>query len=719
MIITSFALTPENIKTILEKINEDQSSCLSQRSLLLLEEILGTVVKRLPGKKVVLRIWKRQEQGSVSLRIHGSFVNLFEDNMGDDDEESVQQQARIQLFLNSTDRITQRYSVVVKNNYILIHEPRIGYSNEEKIDAFYAGQHGQQPTPVEQVFFFMKLHKGAFFVSFLNRVMKSAPHIVIPIVTSNLINMVISGGSTPIWNTALLVNILSAIGSLALNVLAAWIDGMVFLGVIHEIEGELRLAMVRKLQNLSIAYHNGKQTGVLTNKIMMDVEHIQMIYSGFVGEFFQIFAYVTAAIVMTIRSSPFMTIFYLFSVPTALLVASIFRKPSGEKNRVYRLELEKTNAALSEMLDMIPLTRAHGLANNENHRMDRFLTRVKVSATRLDTMNSLFGALSFVSLQLFQIIYLVFSVWMAGRGMISAGSIALFQSYFSTIVNRVNTITNHIPQLNRGLESFRSISEILCAKDTEYSGNRKPERNFRGEIVFQNVSYRYPDSSSDVLNHLSLTIPANSSVAFVGDSGSGKSTVLGLITGLLYPREGQVLLDGIDLKELDMTAYRHHISIVPQESMLFSGTLYENLSYGVSYLTRDMVKSALRTVGLDDFVDSDDGLDSRVEEGGSNFSGGQRQRLALARALLRHPRILILDEFTSALDNQSEQKVMETVKKILGSCTVVMVSHRLDTVRMLDSIVMLQGGCVAEQGNFEELMARKGAFYELYTKTSG
>jgi len=220
------------------------------------------------------------------------------------------------------------------------------------------------------------------------------------------------------------------------------------------------------------------------------------------------------------------------------------------------------------------------------------------------------------------------------------------------------------------------------------------------------VTFHHPGAEESVIDYLSFRIPAGKSVAFIGPSGSGKSTIMNLITGLLQKESGEILIDGVEIDRIRKSSYRRQIAVVPQKTVLFAGTLWENLVYGQNYVTHDDVTEVLRRIGLDDVVASlPEGLDSKVTELGSNFSGGQQQRIAIARALLRRPRILLLDEATSALDSESEKQVQRAIDGMMGVCTMIMIAHRLTTVRKCDLIFRLEKGKgITVYNSYDEMM---------------
>ena len=264
------------------------------------------------------------------------------------------------------------------------------------------------------------------------------------------------------------------------------------------------------------------------------------------------------------------------------------------------------------------------------------------------------------------------------------------------------------------MEALSSVSEIMNAKDVEMNTGKKTIHEIDGNVEFDHVSYRYPDSPEFVVKDFNLAVKSGECIAVVGASGSGKSTIMNLIIGFLVPTEGRVLIDGKPLTELNLSEYRHHISVVPQNSILFSGTVRENITYGLSGYSEEQLNKVVEMANLNEFVNElPQGLDTRIGENGDKLSGGQKQRITIARALIRDPRILILDEATSALDNISEYHVQKAIASSIKGRTTFIVAHRLSTIRDADRIVVMERGVAVEIGTYEELMEKKGKFYEL------
>jgi ATP-binding cassette subfamily B protein len=294
------------------------------------------------------------------------------------------------------------------------------------------------------------------------------------------------------------------------------------------------------------------------------------------------------------------------------------------------------------------------------------------------------------------------------------GDIVLYQSMFAQISGGVSNLTALIPMFASGKEALSSISEIMSVTDVENNFGKKDVPQIKGDVKFENVSYNFPNTEQNVIDNFSLDVKAGECIAVVGASGSGKSTMMNMIIGFLKPVTGSLFIDGKSIEDVNLSEYRHHISVFLQNSILFSGSIRDNITYGLPCYKEEDLQRVVEMANLNEFVkELPNGLDTIIGEHGDKLSGGQKQRITIARALIRNPKILILDEATSALDNISEYHVQKAISSSIRGRTTFIVAHRLSTIRDADRIVVMDNGVAVEIGTFEELMAKKGKFYEL------
>jgi ATP-binding cassette subfamily B protein len=483
---------------------------------------------------------------------------------------------------------------------------------------------------------------------------------------------------------------------------------------VRDMERTLRSALVVRLQQLSIAFHDRTETGRLQAKVLRDVEQVQM-FCMLAGEFgaVAVMSVVIAAGVTAVRQ-PRMLIFYAVLAPLITGLRALFQRRIDRHNTAFRSEVERMSAEVTEMLNMIPVVRAHGLEEEAARRMEAQFGEVNQRGRRLDTVNALFGSSAFVTFQLSMVLGLIVLSWFRFRNWISTGDIVLYQSLFSMIVMSVAQLLNIYPQLARGIESVRSIGEVLECPDIEHNRGRRTVESLDGQVQFEGITFSYDRSGAPAIQGFSLDVRPGECIALVGPSGAGKSTLMQLLIGFRRPQKGRIRFDGQDMEELDMRTARRFISVVPQETILFSGTIRENVTYGLRDVSAEKLRSVIAAANLTEMVDSlPQGLETRIGEDGALLSGGQRQRIAIARALIRDPRILVLDEATSSLDAGSEKKVQEAIDHAVQNRTTFIVAHRLSTIRRADRIVVLKEGQIAETGSYSDLMARRGLFFEM------
>ena len=544
-------------------------------------------------------------------------------------------------------------------------------------------------------------------------IIKHSPVILLPIVTSYIINFVAYPGEYSL--TVMIAFIITMVLLILLNIPMNTLYTKCYCSVMRKVEAGLRGAMVRKLQQLSISFHKEMQSGRIQSKLMRDVETVHTLSAQLFVTIPALLLNAGSALIIVVSKNLTVFAFFVMCIPSSILLARFFRKKMASTNKDYRVNMENTSAKLMDMVVMTEITRAHALEDREVKKLSLSLKDVANSGLRVDVTQSKFGACSWAVTQIFQLGCLVFSSLMAFKGFIQVGDISLYQSYFSSITGQISSFLALLPIITKGLDSVSSIGEILSATDVEDNTNKVQIDKLEGRYEFKDVAFSY-DADQRLLNGLSLDVRAGETIAFVGESGCGKTTTLNLVLGFYLSTGGQVLVDGKDITDIDLHSYRSHIAIVPQNSVLFTGTIRENITYGVENATADDIARAIEAAQLTNLINSlPEGIDTMLTEHGANLSGGQRQRISIARAIIRNPSVIIFDEATSALDSVSEREIQKAIDNLTTNRTTFIVAHRLSTIRNADRIAVLKGGVCVEIGSYDELMAKKGLFYQMQT----
>ena len=578
----------------------------------------------------------------------------------------------------------------------------------EQDDRFVAYYRKYKDRPLMVLLGLYKGQYHRFLISSFFYLIKHSPALFSPLLLANVINGVLEGGKTA--ERAIVVNVGIWLFLLLIHVPANYMHAKYKSMLTRGTEAGLRAALVQKLSELSILYHIRTQSGKLQSKIIRDVEAIETLSSQLFINVVNITMNTVIVLSITAVKNRIILLFFILVAPIASITIRSFRKRIQKANQNYRLEMEETSARVMEMVEMVPATRAHALEEVERGRMVRQLEETAEKGYRLDMIQSNFGAVGWVVFQVFQALCLGFTAFMALRGYIKVGDITFYQSSFTSVVNQVTAILNLLPIITKGLESISSVGEVLTSEEVEQNEGKEQLTELNGEFAFRHVGYQYPNTEEPVLKDVTLDVPAGKTVAVVGESGSGKTTLISLIIGFMAPTKGNILIDGKDITEIDLKSYRRFISVVPQTPLLFTGTLRDNITYGLESATEEQISQAIDAADLRKLVDElPAGLDTRLEEHGANLSGGQRQRIAIARAIIRDPKVILLDEATSALDVISEREIQQALNRLIKDRTTFVVAHRLSTIR----IIVMDHGVIAEQGTYSQLMEQQGVFYHM------
>jgi subfamily B ATP-binding cassette protein MsbA len=481
------------------------------------------------------------------------------------------------------------------------------------------------------------------------------------------------------------------------------------------VANDLRLRTYHHLQQLSLKYYSGHDTGTLLSTITADVQTIQAFASSStLGILVDLFTIVGMLGVMFWLNWDFALIVVALT-PVMLLLISRFKKAVKKATREVRKQQSNIVQVVEQDLQSMRVIKAFGRQDLEIEELTEVSKATVEASLRARKVKALLSPLVTVTVSLCTAFVLWRSSALMLRGEMTAGALTVFLYYLANFFKPVQDLakmTNSIAQTAVGVERVRAILE---ADDVI---PEKPDASdpqpFRGDVKFQNVGFAY-SAESAVLKDVSFEIKAGQMVGIVGPTGSGKSTVVSLIPRFYDPTSGTIQVDGADVRSYKVDGLRNQIAYVLQETVLFRGTVADNIAYGRGGATRDEIMAAAKLANADEFIAKmPNGYDTMVGDRGDTLSGGQRQRIGIARAIIRNNPILILDEPTAALDTESEQLVIEALERLMKGRTVITIAHRLSTIRDADNILVLKDGIVAEQGTHEELLAHGGIYAELY-----
>lgn len=546
-------------------------------------------------------------------------------------------------------------------------------------------------------------------------ILKSLSGLVLPYASKNLIDEVIPSKDMQAL-TLLLIFVCSAI--LIQAVTSFSLTRLLSVEAQHLIS-LLRAKVQKKLLTLPISFFDNNKSGALVSRVMTDVEGVRnLVGTGLVQ---LIGGTITAIIslIILIKLNATMTFFVL--VPVAIF-AFIALKAFGYIRPIFR-ERGKINAEvtgrLTETLNGVRVIKGFNAENQENKTFEDGVERLYLNVKKSLTATALMTSSSTFLLGLASAGIMGIGGYFIMDNTMTYGEFVSFTLFLGFMIAPIVQMSNIGSQLTEAMAGLDRTQELMNMPEEDNPEKRTVILNdIKGDIVFDNVSFSY-EENKEVLHNISLKAPSGSVTALVGSSGSGKSTIAGLAATFLNPVEGKVTLDGIDLATVNLSSFRKNLAVVLQDDFLYEGTIRENILFANADATEEELQEAVKGAYVNEFTDRfDDGLDTVIGERGVKLSGGQRQRISIARAILANPKIIILDEATSNLDTESESYIQKSLGMLMENRTTFVIAHRLSTIQKADQILVIEDGNIVEQGKHDELIAKKGRYYDLYTYQS-
>ena len=486
------------------------------------------------------------------------------------------------------------------------------------------------------------------------------------------------------------------------------------------IETDMREDAFRHLQKLSDNYFNNTKIGQIMSRITSDLFDVTEFAHHCPEEFFIALLKGVVSFLILARVNVLLTVIIFILIPVMAISCTYFNLQVRRAFKKQRNHIGELNARIEDSLLGNKVVRAFANENVEIQKFDKDNQEfLKIKRHTYKYMAAFQNTIRIFDGLMYVVVIVAGGIFMI-KGLIAPADLVAYTMYVTTLLTTIRRIIEFAEQFQRGMTGIERFAELMEAEiDIFDEEGAVPLENVKGEITFRNVSFEYPDDHTPVLSQINLTIKPGEKVALVGPSGGGKTTLCSLIPRFYDPTEGEILLDGQNIKNVTLKSLRSNIGVVQQDIYLFSGTVYENIAYGKTDATKEEVIQAAKMAGAHEFImELKDGYDTYVGERGVKLSGGQKQRISIARVMVRSPKLVILDEATASLDNESEHLVAESLDKLAAGRTTITIAHRLTTIHGADRILVLSGNHIVEEGNHETLMEKQGIYYQLYTSSS-
>lgn len=556
-------------------------------------------------------------------------------------------------------------------------------------------------------------YKKLFLLDLFAAFMVALIDLVYPMLTRNIINDVVPNKNIRMLIVFCVILLTIFIIKGFLNYFMQYYGHIV--GV--RMQGDMRKDIFVHLQKLPNQYFSDNKTGNIMSRIVNDLMEVSELAHHGPEDLF-------VSLVMLIGSFTFLsfidlklTLIIFSFIPVILIFAIIMRKKMSKAFKETRIKTGDVNAVIENSISGIRVTKSFV---NEESELNKFevsnslFKKAREHAYR--RMGEFFSGTYFL-VDILELLALIASAYFTFNGSITIGDFVAYVLYVKMFIQPIRKLINFTEQLQNGMSGFERFQELLAEETEKESKDAKELENVKGNIKIENVSFRYNESSENVLDNFSLDIEVGKTIALIGPSGGGKTTICSLIPRFYELTEGDIKIDGISIKDVTLDSLRRNIGIVSQEVFLFTGTIKDNIIIGNPHATMEEIIDACKKASIHDFITTlKDGYDTFVGERGLKLSGGQKQRISIARVFLKNPKIMILDEATSALDNVTEREIQESLEKLSKGRTNIIVAHRLSTIKNADEIILIDEKKIIERGTHEELMSLNGAYKKLHDK---
>ena len=565
---------------------------------------------------------------------------------------------------------------------------------------------------------YYKPYMGTFLLDMFFAFLASVISLVIPLVvryiTSNILEMDAKKAVHQVVTIGIVLSVLVLIQFVS-NYYIAYAGHV--MGA--KMEYDMRAEIFGHYQKLSFSFFDEQKVGALMSRITSDLFDISELLHHGPENIAISFIKITGAFIILLNISPYLTIAAFALVPFMFLYAFKLNRRMKRAFRENRVKIAEINTQIEDNLSGIRVVKSFANEEIEEEKFkagnDGFLHAKKNSYFYMGFFHS--GMTAFT--MLINVVVIMTGGILIAKDMVQVSDFVAFLLYINIFTDPIRTLIDFTEQFQNGYSGFERFMEMLSVEpDIMDSPEAKPLEKVRGDIVFEDVSFKYNDTAHRVLKHINLDIKAGTYVAIVGSSGGGKTTLCSLIPRFYEVTKGSIRIDGTDIRDVTLKSLRDNIGIVQQDVYLFAGTIYENIRYGKPDATKEEILEAAKLANAHDFImELPKGYDTDIGQRGIKLSGGQKQRISIARVFLKNPPILIFDEATSALDNESETIVKESLERLAAGRTTLVIAHRLSTIRNAQRILVLTGNGIEESGTHEELMAKGGIYANLYQCT--